>query len=308
MTVPGKVNARRALSRRFRTGLAALFMAIVAPSLARADGSAPAKDSCDDKVLFKADPLADVPLLVASLGFAGLSEAIISTGEIRPQQIDAAFDTKRLLSIDRAAITQTVDTTASGFSNGGVYAMLGFAVFDSVASGFRAGQDAALVDLTLYSEAIAFSWGLTNLAKIGFRRPRPIAYIERNRAIQEGQDPAKYNNTSTDSTLSFYSGHTAIAATVSATATYLAFARSPHTLRPWATLAGAVTLTSFVAVERVRSGAHFPTDVIAGAFAGAGIGMLVVHLHRYDSETRRPVWVGALPVEGGGGVMVGGRF
>jgi undecaprenyl-diphosphatase len=79
-------------------------------------------------------------------------------------------------------------------------------------------------------------------------------------------------------------------------------------LRPWATLAGAVTLTSFVAVERVRSGAHFPTDVIAGAFAGAGIGMLVVHLHRYDSETRRPVWVGALPVEGGGGVMVGGRF
>jgi undecaprenyl-diphosphatase len=79
-------------------------------------------------------------------------------------------------------------------------------------------------------------------------------------------------------------------------------------MRPWATLAGAVTLTSFVAVERVRSGAHFPTDVLAGALAGAGIGMLVVHLHRYDSETRRPVWLGAMPVEGGGGVMAGGSF
>jgi undecaprenyl-diphosphatase len=69
-----------------------------------------------------------------------------------------------------------------------------------------------------------------------------------------------------------------------------------------------VTLTSLVAVERVRGGAHFPTDVIAGALAGAGIGMLVVHLHRQDSETRRPIWVGALPAEGGGGIMVGGRF
>jgi membrane-associated phospholipid phosphatase len=308
MTAPEKVNARRALSPRCSAGLAALFVTIVVPSAARADGSEPAKDPCNDRIRFKADPLGDGPLLFASLGFAGLSEAIISTGEIRPQQIDAAFDTKRLLSIDRAAITQKLDTTASAFSNGGVYAALGFAVLDSVASGFRDGQEAALVDLTLYGEAIAFSWGLTNLAKIGFRRPRPIAYIDRDRAIQDGQDPATYNNTSTDSTLSFYSGHTAIAATISATATYLAFARSPDTLRPWATLAGSVTLTSFVAVERVRSGAHFPTDVIAGAFAGAGIGMLVVHLHRYDSETRRPVWVGALPVEGGGGVMVGGRF
>lgn len=94
-------------------------------------------------------------------------------------------------------------------------------------SGFRNGREAALVDATMYSEAIAFSWGLTNLAKIGFRRPRPIAYIERDRAILGGQAPATYNNTSTDSTLSFYSGHTAITATVSATATYLAFARSP---------------------------------------------------------------------------------
>ena len=257
---------------------------------------------------FRADPLGDGALLAAAFGFAGLSEAIISTGEIRPQQIDAAFDTKRLLPIDRAAITQTIDTTADAFSNGGLYTALGFAVLDPIFSAFRDGREAALVDATMYSEAIAFSWGLTNLAKIGFRRPRPMAYIDRERAIMQGQDPGTYNNTSTDSTLSFYSGHTAITATISATATYLAFARSPHTMRPWATLAGGVILTSFVAVERVRSGAHFPTDVIAGALAGAGIGMVVVHLHRQDSETRRPVWLGALPVQGGGGVMVGGLF
>jgi membrane-associated phospholipid phosphatase len=71
-------------------------------------------------------------------------------------------------------------------------------------------------------------------------------------------------------------------------------------------LAGGVVLTTFVGVERVRSGSHFPTDVIAGALVGAGVGVLVVHLHR--DTTKRPIWVGALPVEGGGGVTVGGLF
>lgn len=289
------------------SGLAVAFV-LFSPAPARAADPQSEEEPCDDIVTFKADPLGDGALLAASLGFGGLSEAIISTGEIRPQQIDAAFNTARLLPIDRAAVSQTIDTTADAYANGGLYSALGFAVVDSVLSGFRLGREAALVDATMYAEAIAFSWGLTNLAKIGFRRPRPIAYIERERAIQGGQDPDTYNNTSTDSSLSFYSGHTALTATVSATATYLAFARSPNSMRAWGTLAGGVVLTSFVAVERVRGGAHFPSDVIAGALAGAGIGMLVVHLHRHESATRRPIWVGALPLEGGGGVLLGGQF
>jgi undecaprenyl-diphosphatase len=258
--------------------------------------------------VFKADPIADGALLAGSLGFAGLSEAILSTGEIRPQQIDANFDTSRLLPIDRAALTQNLDTTADAFSNIGVVTAFSFAAIDTTLSGLRGGRETALVDAILYAEAIAFSWGLTNLAKIGFRRPRPIAYLERDRAILGGQDPATYNNTSTDSSLSFYSGHTALTATVSATATYLAFAREPNSMRAWGTLVGSVVLTSFVGVERVRSGAHFPTDVLAGGFAGAGIGLIVAHLHRYDAETKRPIWVGVMPAAGGGGLSVSGRF
>lgn len=303
-----KSGSGAAAPRRGRIAMTAVVASVVMSASAFAEGSKEEKDPCEDAVRFKADPLGDGAMLAASLGFAGLSEAILSTGEIRPQQIDATFDTKRLLPIDRAAITQSVDTTADAFSNGGVFLAGGFAVIDSVLSGFRNGREAALVDVTMYSEAIAFSWGLTNLAKIGFRRPRPMAYIERERAIEDGQDPTTYNNTSTDSALSFYSGHTAIAGTIGATATYLAFARSPNSMRAWGTLAGSFVLTSFVAVERVRSAAHFPTDVIAGGLAGIGIGMLVVHLHRYDSETRRPIWLGALPAAGGGGVMVGGAF
>ena len=50
-----------------------------------------------------------------------------------------------------------------------------------------------------------------------------------------------------------------------------------------------------MSVERVRAGAHFPTDVIAGAFAGAGIGVVVPHLHRTTDVQQRRVWVGFSP-------------
>jgi undecaprenyl-diphosphatase len=297
----GQWNARAACA------VTAFGVATMASPAARADEPS-SGEPCRDPPVFKADPIGDGALLAGALGFAGLSEAILSTGEIRPQQIDANFDTSRLLPLDRAALTQTLDTSADKFSNFGVYSALAFAAIDTTVTGLQSGRDSALVDATLYAEAIAFSWGLTNLAKIGFRRPRPIAYIERERAIMAGQDPTTYNNTSTDSVLSFYSGHAAITSTIAGAATYIAFARSPNTLRPWATLAGSVVLTSFVAVERVRSGAHFPTDVIAGTLAGAGIGLIVVHLHRYDAENKRPIWLGFMPAAGGGGVSVGGRF
>jgi undecaprenyl-diphosphatase len=54
----------------------------------------------------------------------------------------------------------------------------------------------------------------------------------------------------------------------------------------------ATGVTTFTSVERVRAGKHFPTDVIAGAFAGAGIGVIVPHLHRTEDVQQRPVWVG----------------
>jgi undecaprenyl-diphosphatase len=82
---------------------------------------------------------------------------------------------------------------------------------------------------------------------------------------------------------------------IGATATYLAFARSPGTWRPWVTLTLATTVSTLVSVYRVRAGKHFPTDVIAGTFAGAGIGIVVPHLHRTEDVQQRRVWVGFAP-------------
>jgi undecaprenyl-diphosphatase len=83
--------------------------------------------------------------------------------------------------------------------------------------------------------------------------------------------------------------------------------RDPKSWRPWVTLAASLGVTTFVSYERVRSGNHFPTDVIAGSMAGAAVGVLVPHLHRHAEEAP-PVWIGAAPVPGGGSVTLGGVF
>jgi membrane-associated phospholipid phosphatase len=262
----------------------------------------------DTRIRFEADPIGDGALLGATLGFASLLELVLSTGEIRPQQIDANFSTSNLLGIDRGAISQHIDPNAAAHSQVGLFTALGFAALDPVLTGFRDGREAAVVDAFMYAEAASLAWGLSDLAKVSVRRPRPIAYIERAQAIAHGANPATYDNTSTDSALSFFSGHAAVTSSIAASATYIAFARSPDTARPWLTLVGGAGLTAFVSIERVRAGAHFPTDVMAGAFAGAGVGLLVVHLHREDTVQQRPVWVGVVPASGGGMVSIGGAF
>jgi membrane-associated phospholipid phosphatase len=268
----------------------------------------PAEPAPSGAIRFTADPVADTGLVALALTFTLLSSEILSTGEVRPQQISPTFRSSQLLGIDRGAITQRIDSHADRFSNYGLYAALTYVAADVVADVFRDGAQTALVDAVMYLEAGLITQAVTNVAKIAFRRPRPIAYIERNRYIESGGDPRTYDNSDTDSSLSFFSGHASGVAALSAAATYIAFSRSRGPLRPWLTLVGGAALTSFVSFERVRSGAHFPTDVIAGALAGTAVGSLVVHFHREDTVRQRPIWVGLAPLADGTVVSASGVF
>jgi undecaprenyl-diphosphatase len=246
----------------------------------------------EEHVTFQSDPIADGAIVVVSLGTAGVLEMINSTGEIRPQQIAPNFEHNNLIWIDRAAVEQTPSKSAASLSTFGLGAAAGFAVLDPILTGFREQNvQSGLVDAIMYSETAALTLALTNVVKMAVRRPRPLAYVE---AEAHKNDP-DWTNSSTDSSLSFFSGHASMVGALGGTATYLAFARSKSALRPWLTLALATSLTAFVSVERVRAGSHFPTDVIAGAFAGAGIGVVVPHLHRTADVQQRRVWVGFSP-------------
>jgi undecaprenyl-diphosphatase len=260
------------------------------------------------KQRFEAEPIHDGAILAISVGFAGILELINSTGEVHPQQISPNFDINTLLWIDRPAVTQTIDPNASTLSNIGLLTMIGYAVLDPILTIDREdSEQAGLVDGIIYAESLSVTWGMTNLAKIAVRRPRPIEYIE---VMQHAGDP-NFTVSTTDSSQSFFSGHAAICAATTATATYLAFARSPDTIRPWLTLGIGTAVTAFVGYERVRAGMHFPTDVIAGTLAGAGIGVLVTHFHRAETEKQRAIWIGFGPTydgSEGGALTLSGLF
>jgi membrane-associated phospholipid phosphatase len=258
------------------------------------------------RTTFDVDPVVDGAIVSVTFGFAGILDLVNSTGEIRPQQISPTFNEHDLLGIDRNAVSQTIDPNASNYSNYGLAAAVVFAMVDPVLSGFREKDvQSGIADAFIYAESTSVAYALTNITKMAVRRPRPKAYM----AARASQDP-NYSNSDTDSSLSFFSGHAALVSAIGGTATYLAFARSPHTARPWFTLAASTALTGFVSYERVRAGAHFPTDVIAASIAGVGVGVIVPHLHRSGSIEQRRIWVGFAPVDRGegGSLELGGSF
>ena len=269
----------------------------------------PTKSKADDQH-FKIDPIVDGAMIGMAIGYAGLNELINSTGEIVPQRPGPASDVS---AFDRVAITQTVDPNAATISNIGLGVAIGFAILDPLVSGFRDGWDAALVDFVMYGETLSLTLAVTDIAKIAVRRPRPLAYTEQAALDQQwaqmGGTPGTGPSISqTDAELSFFSGHASIVSSITATATYLAFIRtSPKHWRPWVTLALGTALTATVSVERVTSGYHFPTDVIAGTVVGAAIGILVPHLHRHEKELPK-VWIGGAPLPGGGTASLQGMF
>jgi undecaprenyl-diphosphatase len=282
--------------RAFGVAAAAACCAVALPRTAAAD---PPRGEGQH---FTIDPVADGLLIVGGASFSGLLSLILSTGEI---QATRPGNPNNLLSFDRGAVTQTIDSNAATYSTIGLYTAVGFAVLDPLLSGVRDGWDATLVDAVMYAETISLTEMLTDITKIAVRRPRPIDYVNCPSNASALADTCLSN---TDLQLSFFSGHAATTASITATATYLAFTRSPQSPRPWITLGVGTALTAFVSYERVRSGNHFPTDVIAGSMAGAAVGILVPHLHRHKEEPP-PVWIGAAPAPGGGGSLtLGGVF
>jgi len=289
-----------------RVVLAAVAAMTLVSASARADDPPPeAIPRLGDGEHFVIDPVVDGVLIAGGTGFSYLLGLVLSTGEIQPVPPGSP---DKLLSIDRVAVTQVIDPHAGTYSDIGMYAAYGYALLDPILSGVRSGRRAALVDAVMYAESIAITRAFTLATKIGVRRPRPIDYVNCGGS-------AAGSCADTDLQLSFFSGHASTTGAISATATYLAFVRTgPRQARPWITLAVGTLLTAFVSYERVRSGEHFPTDVIMGSMAGAAIGVLVPHFHhrphlQEKSYCAPPVWIGFQPSSNGtSAVTLGGQF
>jgi undecaprenyl-diphosphatase len=268
-----------------------------APSQASTVVTSSAAPPADTFVRYDVSPVVDGAVVAVTGGFALLSEMIVRTGELRPQD---PVDPANLLAIDRGIATaEEVESSGHTLSNVTLALTAAYAVFDSSRRALDTHGEWWGTYFVLYAETTFFNLALTNLAKIAFRRPRPIAYFELRQTGMVSPD--------TNVALSFYSGHTATTAGLAATATYLAFMRNDSAWEPWVTLAAGTLLTTYVAVQRIRARAHFPTDVIAGALVGAGVGVLVPHLHRRGTD-RGAIRIGATLDASAPGLAVSGRF
>jgi membrane-associated phospholipid phosphatase len=123
-------------------------------------------------------------------------------------------------------------------------------------------------DLVL-AEATLVSSALQVMTSFAVTRPRPRAY---------GDDAPLDERTDADAGRSFFSGHVAdtVATSVAALRT---FQRLGKPTMAWVLFGTTMAGSTLVGIARVASGAHFPTDVLVGAAAGAGVGLALPALH-----------------------------
>jgi membrane-associated phospholipid phosphatase len=124
-------------------------------------------------------------------------------------------------------------------------------------------------DAIVVAEAAVSSIALAIMSNTSVRRPRPFAY---------GTDAPLEERLRGNAALSFFSGHTA-GSFATTWATFHTLRRIGRHTAAWITLIGGLCLASFVGIGRVLAGQHFPTDVLAGAVVGTGVGFLVPALH-----------------------------
>jgi membrane-associated phospholipid phosphatase len=135
-----------------------------------------------------------------------------------------------------------------------------------------------LVPATILMETGLITVGFTSLVKHSVARPRPYLY-EQN--VPLGERPT------TDGLVSFWSGHTAAASAAGFACANLVQRSDASKGLKTATWIGASVLPVAVGFYRVRSGRHFPTDVLTGYAFGALAGWAVPYFHR--AERKRPL-------------------
>jgi PAP2 superfamily len=122
-------------------------------------------------------------------------------------------------------------------------------------------------NLAVIANSISWTSASTSWLKVAFRRKRPVLYTSGAAAVAGDVDNQR----------SFPSGHTSVAFAVATS--YLVLANRehlPHRTRNAILLYGGATSISAL---RLAGGSHFPTDVVAGAVLGTGIGWLVAAVH-----------------------------
>jgi membrane-associated phospholipid phosphatase len=132
------------------------------------------------------------------------------------------------------------------------------------------GGKNGLGDLVVVLESFAAANALSIIFATATRRPRPLVYGDEAPLAER----RRYFNS-----LSFFSGHTAGSFALTWSLFSTIHRRKPDSPLSWVVLAFGVAASSMVAVGRVMSGKHFPSDVLVGAGVGTAFGLAIPALH-----------------------------
>jgi hypothetical protein len=127
----------------------------------------------------------------------------------------------------------------------------------------------------MYLETFGWVGATTELAKTSVRRLRPLVY---------NPDVPFDSKSSSESRKSFFSGHSSVAF---ASAVFISTVYGDYNpdskWRPYV-WTGSLLTAGIVGLLRYEAGAHYPTDVLAGAIVGSAIGYAIPWLHRTAGE------------------------
>lgn len=223
----------------------------------------PARAEDPGRSIYKLNAAVDVPLI--GLGLAGLTGAFLET---EPASCLPVCDPPASLNaLDRLALghySPTAHSVADAL-------VLTLAISPAVWDIIDTRSTAWFEDMVVHGEALALTQGLTQVVKFAVGRTAPFVYDERV-ALEERMGA--------DASRSFWSGHTATAFASATSYSITYWLRHPRD--PWRFTVLATNLAAAVAVGllKIDAGYHYPTDIAAGAIAGASIGALVPLLHR----------------------------
>jgi membrane-associated phospholipid phosphatase len=231
---------------------------------------------CAGENPFRLEPAWDYPILGAGLAAAGTG--LFLERRIAGRPFDpAGYRKEDIPAYDRWA-TRFYSKPLSDISDVLIVAD-GLAPLAMAGLELHAGRetlDEAWTGLVLYGEVAAYASAISLFSKTSKLHPRPLAF--------NGDAPASERE-SGDARSSFFSEHTTGAFAAAVFTGYCFQAYHPDSpWMPWV-WAGTLGTAAGVGALRVFSGKHFPSDVLAGAVAGAAIGYAVPRLHLEKAPT-----------------------
>jgi membrane-associated phospholipid phosphatase len=194
--------------------------------------------------------------------------AYLAHANVQPLTFEdvATLDRNDVNAFDRPS-TYNYDPTARTVSDALLYSSFLLTAVPFIDENLR--SEAGGIAL-MYAETLLLTNGVTQLTKKLTLRARPYVYNEEVPIDEKLIKKARY---------SFFSGHISAVSSLSfLTANILHHQYKGRKFMPYI-WTSAILLPATTAYFRVKSGKHFPTDVMAGYAAGALIGILVPNLH-----------------------------